>query len=56
MSRMRRPWKAVVALVVAAIIPLALMGCRGSAEHPSSGEHPSKEQGPSEHPSGEHPK
>ncbi len=54
MSRMRRPWKIVVAFLVAAIIPLALMGCRGSPEHPS-GEHPS-EEAPKDHPAGEHPK
>jgi hypothetical protein len=70
MTKIRRTWAVVLALLMAATIPLALTGCKEPGDHPSGDhpakqvapetppapEHPAGQKAPADHPSGEHPK
>ncbi|MHC4843184.1 MAG: hypothetical protein ACYTFM_08280 [Planctomycetota bacterium] len=46
--------KILILLLIAAVVSLALTGCKSDQEHPT-GEHPTEEHPSEEHPSEEHP-
>lgn len=54
MNSMRRFWKALLGILVIALIPLALIGC-AEGDDDASGEQPTGEKAAEEHPAGEQP-